>query len=75
MAPDGKIRLSLTALKSDDEHADLAAYQKAEEKKGQGAERPVRGFGTLGNLMKGVKPAPAKPAAPASASAPTKRKR
>ncbi len=68
VAPDGKIRLSITALKSDDERADLNAYQKAEEKKREAADKPVRGFGTLGDLMKGVKAAPppkpaAKPAA------------
>ncbi len=64
VAPDGKIRLSLTALKTDDERADLNAYQKAEEKKSEGANKPVRGFGTLGDLLKGVKAAPPpKPAA------------
>jgi len=62
---DGKIRLSITALKTDEERADLAAYQKSEEKKQDPAvEKPVRGFGTLGDLLKGVKPAaPAKGAA------------
>lgn len=84
VAPDGKIRLSITALKSDDERADLTAYQKAEETKRDAADKPVRGFGTLGDLMKSVKPAqppaPAKPAASARAAAPakdapTKRKR
>jgi small subunit ribosomal protein S1 len=67
---DGKIRLSITALKTDDERADLAAYQKSEEKKSDTAvEKPVRGFGTLGDLLKGVKPA-----APPKAEAPAKRK-
>ncbi len=73
VAPDGKIRLSITALKGDDERADLAAYQKSEEKKRDATDRPVRGFGTLGDLLKSVKPsAPAKPAAPAKPSAPAK---
>lgn len=71
VAPDGKIRLSITALKSDDERADLAAYQKSEEKKREAAEKPVRGFGTLGDLMKSVKAAPAK--APPPAKPPRKR--
>jgi small subunit ribosomal protein S1 len=75
VAPDGKIRLSITALKGDDERADLAAYQKAEEKKRDASERPVRGFGTLGDLMKGVKATPAKPAAPAKPAGPAKGKR
>lgn len=70
VAPDGKIRLSITALKSDEERADLAAYQKSEEKKREAADRPVRGFGTLGDLMKGVKAPPAK--GPAAAKAPAK---
>jgi small subunit ribosomal protein S1 len=73
VAPDGKIRMSITALADDQERADLAAYQKSEEKKRDAAERPARGFGTLGDLLKGVKAAPAKPAAPAAA--PAKRKR
>ncbi|MEZ4311002.1 MAG: S1 RNA-binding domain-containing protein [Polyangiaceae bacterium] len=68
VAPDGKIRMSITALKSDEERADLAAFQKAEEKKREGSERPVRGFGTLGDLMKGVTAAPAKPAAKKTAA-------
>jgi small subunit ribosomal protein S1 len=76
VAPDGKIRLSITALQSDEERADLTAYQKAEEKKREASAAPVRGFGTLGDLMKGVKaappPAPAKRTAPSS---PAKRKR
>ncbi len=71
VAPDGKIRLSLTALKTDDERADLTAYQKAEEKKNEGANKPVRGFGTLGDLLKGVKAAPP----PAAKAAPAKAKR
>ncbi len=71
VAPDGKIRLSLTALKTDDERADLTAYQKSEEKKNEGANKPVRGFGTLGDLLKGVKAAPA----PAAKTAPAKAKR
>lgn len=56
---DGKIRLSITAMKTDDERADLAAYQKSsDEKKADPAvEKPVRGFGTFGDLLKGVKPA------------------
>lgn len=73
VAPDGKIRLSITALKSDDERADLTAYQKAEEKKAESANKPVRGFGTLGDLMKSVKPAPAKPAATKPTGAKPKR--
>ncbi|MBK8259112.1 MAG: S1 RNA-binding domain-containing protein [Polyangiaceae bacterium] len=60
VAPDGKIRMSIIALKADDEKADLTAYQKAEEKKRETENKPVRGFGTLGDLMKGVKAAPAK---------------
>lgn len=60
VAPDGKIRMSITALKADDEKADVTAYQKAEEKKREAENRPVRGFGTLGDLMKGVKAAPPK---------------
>ena len=71
VAPDGKIRLSLTALKTDDERADLTAYQKSEEKKNEGANKPVRSFGTLGDLLKGVKAAPA----PAAKTAPAKAKR
>ena len=71
VAPDGKIRLSLTALKTDDERADLTAYQKSEEKKNEGANKPVRGFGTLGDLLKGVKAAP--PPAPKAAPAKAKR--
>lgn len=75
VAPDGKIRLSITALAGDDERADLAAYQKAEEKKRDASERPVRGFGTLGDLMKGVKAAPPKaaPGKPSGAAAPARR--
>ena len=73
VAPDGKIRMSITALANDQERADLAAYQKAEEKKREGADRPARGFGTLGDLMKGVKAAPAKAAAPAKPAPPRKR--
>lgn len=67
VAPDGKIRMSITALASDQERADLTAYQKAEEKKRESADRPVRGFGTLGDLMKGVKAAPSKEPAPSAA--------
>jgi small subunit ribosomal protein S1 len=73
VAPDGKIRLSITALAGDQERAEVAAYQKAEEKKRDAASIPVRGFGTLGDLMKGVKAAPQKQAAPTPA--PAKRKR
>ncbi len=73
VAPDGKIRLSITALKSDDERADLTAYQKAEEKKREAADKPARGFGTLGDLMKGVKVAPPAPAKPASPAAPKRK--
>lgn len=72
VAADGKIRLSITALKSDEERADLTAYQKAEEKKREAADKPVRGFGTLGDLMKGVKAAPA--SKPSPKAAPAKRK-
>ncbi len=78
VAPDGKIRLSVTALASDQERADLAAYQKSEEKKRDTQDTPARGFGTLGDLMKGVKVAPPKAQTPtkkaASATgAPTRR--
>lgn len=72
VAPDGKIRMSMTALAGDVERADLAAYQKSEEKKRDAADRPVRGFGTLGDLLKGVKATPAKEAAPAKAAAPAR---
>lgn len=75
VAPDGKIRLSITALQSDEERADLSAYQKAEEKKREATSGPVRGFGTLGDLLKGVKAAPPPAAKPAASSAPAKRKR
>jgi small subunit ribosomal protein S1 len=76
VAPDGKIRLSISALKNDDERAEVSAYQKAEEKKRDAADRPVRSFGTLGDLMKGVKATSAKEAAPQKASprGPAKRK-
>lgn len=73
VAPDGKIRMSITAVANDQERAELAAYQKSEEKKGAAADKPVRGFGTLGDLFKGVKAAPPpKSAAPAKAAAPAK---
>jgi small subunit ribosomal protein S1 len=75
VAPDGKIRMSITALKSDEERADLTAYQKAEEKKREAADRPVRGFGTLGDLMKSVKPAAPAPKKEAAAPAAGKRKK
>lgn len=74
VAPDGKIRMSITAVANDQERAELAAYQKSEEKKGGTADKPVRGFGTLGDLFKGVKAAPpAKAPAPAKEAAPAKR--
>lgn len=67
----GKIRLSIAALKADEERGEFEAYAQAERaapKKGAGQEKPApRGFGTLGDLLKKPSAAaehrPAKPAA------------
>lgn len=52
----GKIRLSVSALKGDEERGEFEAYSKAEREraeKGAGPEKRevVRGFGTLGDLF------------------------
>ena len=72
----GKIRLSIAALKADEERGEFEAYAQAERTapKTAGAEKPaVRGFGTLGDLLKKPsaaaegrsKPAPAPETKPA----------
>jgi small subunit ribosomal protein S1 len=72
----GKIRLSIAALKADEERGEFEAYAQAERTspKTAGAEKPaVRGFGTLGDLLKKpaagaegrAKPAPTAEAKPA----------
>ncbi|NUQ77573.1 MAG: S1 RNA-binding domain-containing protein, partial [Polyangiaceae bacterium] len=64
----GKIRLSIAALKADEERGEFEAYAQAERtspKTPSGPEKPaVRGFGTLGDLLQ-KKPAAAPSASPA----------
>ncbi len=52
----GKIRLSIAALKTDEERGEFEAFAKAERErtdKGQKSDKPapVKGFGTLGDLF------------------------
>jgi small subunit ribosomal protein S1 len=78
----GRIRLSVTQLASDEERREFESFSKNEPgEKGEKKEaRPQRGFGTLGDLLGKVQVAP-KPAtaaktskaAPAGSPAPKKR--
>lgn len=55
----GKIRLSIAALKTDEERGEFEAFAKAERERGEKGEKggktdkpaPVKGFGTLGDLF------------------------
>ena len=50
IAEDGKIRLSIAALKADDERGEFEQFAKGERKR-QGETEGNRGFGTLGELL------------------------
>ena len=50
---EGRIRLSLRALKDDEERAEFEGFKGKQQKAGEpGAEPATRGFGTLGDLLK-----------------------
>jgi small subunit ribosomal protein S1 len=51
IAEDGKIRLSVSALKNDAERRDFEAFAKKEGGGEKAKAREVRSFGTLGDLM------------------------
>lgn len=81
IAEDGKIRLSIAALKADDERGEFESFAEGERKrKTNDAEQSaaVRGFGTLGDLLpKGGAPAEPRPASKRTAlpdARPTARK-
>jgi small subunit ribosomal protein S1 len=94
IAEDGKIRLSIAAIKADEERGEFESFAQGERtqstQKGQkggdaGQAAPVRGFGTLGDLLSkgasnaGQEPRPAAKGAantsprPAAKDAPKKR--
>jgi small subunit ribosomal protein S1 len=50
IAEDGKIRLSMSALKADDERGEFTQFAEGERKR-QGGEETKRGFGTLGDIL------------------------
>jgi small subunit ribosomal protein S1 len=50
---EGKMRLSLRALKDDEERADFEGFRDKQQRgEAQGAEGSSKGFGTLGDLLK-----------------------